>query len=109
AVSTWRPFPQYPLNIPIVPDVAVCGVALLLAVVSGLAFGAVPVRQVLDTDPYGTLKSGTTGRVGRRFTLKDVLLVAQIAICALLVTASLVSVRGLERSLHGRYGIEPQG
>jgi predicted permease len=108
-VSTWRPFPQYPLNIPIVPDVAVCGVALLLAVVSGLAFGAVPVRQVLDTDPYGTLKSGTTGRVGRRFTLKDVLLVAQIAICALLVTASLVSVRGLERSLHGRYGIEPQG
>jgi len=109
ALSAWRPFPQFPLNIPIVPDLAVCSVALLLAVLSGLAFGAVPVRQVLETDPYGTLKSGTTGRPGRRITLKDALLVAQIAICGLLVTASLVSVRGLERTLHGRYGIEPRG
>ena len=109
ALSAWRPIPQFPLNIPIVPDVAVCGVALLLAVVCGLVFGAVPVRQVLDTDPYGTLKSGTVGGAGRRIALKDALLVAQIAICALLVTASLVSVRGLERSLNGRYGIDPHG
>ena len=108
ALSAWRPFPQFPVNIPIVPDAAVCAVSLLLAVVSGLAFGAVPVRQVLETDPYGTLKSGTPGGSGRRLALKDVLLVAQIAICALLVTASLVSVRGLARSLGGRYGIEPR-
>jgi len=109
ALSTWRPFPQFPLNIPIVPDVGVCGMSLVLAVASGLAFGAVPVRQVLETDPYGTLKSGLPGGAGRRITLKDVLLVAQIAICALLVTASLVSVRGLERSLNGRYGVDPRG
>jgi predicted permease len=108
ALSAWRPFPQFPLNIPIVPDAAVCAVALLLAVVSGLAFGAVPVRQVLRTDPYGTLKSGTPGGAGRRLTLKDLLLAAQIAICAVLVTASLVSVRGLARSLGGSYGFEPR-
>jgi predicted permease len=107
AMSAWRPFPQFPLNIPLAPDLTVCGVSLLLAVVSGLAFGAVPVRQVLETDPYGTLKSGVTGSARRGVTLKDALLVAQIAICALLVTASLVSVRGLERSLNGRYGVDP--
>jgi predicted permease len=40
--------------------------------------------------------------------LRDVLLVIQIAICAVLVTASLVAVRGLVRSLHGNYGFDPR-
>jgi predicted permease len=37
-----------------------------------------------------------------------VLLVVQIAICAVLVTSSLVAVRGLARSLHGNFGFEPR-
>jgi predicted permease len=41
-------------------------------------------------------------------TLRDALLVGQIAICAVLVTASIVAVRGLVRSLHAGYGFEPQ-
>ena len=45
---------------------------------------------------------------GRRFTLRDVLLGLQIAICAVLVTASLVAVRGLARSLESNYGIQPK-
>jgi predicted permease len=36
------------------------------------------------------------------------LLVVQIAICAVLVTSSLVAVRGLMRSLHSNFGFEPQ-
>ena len=44
----------------------------------------------------------------RRFTMRDVLLVRQIAICAVLVTSSLVAVRGLVRSLHSNYGFQPQ-
>jgi predicted permease len=46
---------------------------------------------------------------GRRLAMRDVLLVAQVAICALLVTSSMVAVRGLERSLNGRFGVEPRG
>ena len=45
----------------------------------------------------------------RRFTLRDVLLGVQIAICAVLVTASLVALRGLARSLESNYGFQPQG
>lgn len=63
---------------------------------------------MLRTDPYQIVKSGSTGRAGRRLTVRDVLLVGQIAICAVLVTSSLVAVRGLMRSLHGNYGFEPQ-
>ena len=84
------------------------GFALLLALGSGFIFGAVPVRQILRTNPYEVIKAGSGGKGGRRLTLRDVLLVAQIAICALLVTASLVAVRGLVRSMHSNFGFEPQ-
>jgi predicted permease len=90
------------------PDTNVYLVALLLSLASGFLFGAVPVRQVLRTNPYEVIKSGSTGRIGRRITVRDLLLVVQIAICALLVTSSLVAVRGLARSLQGNFGFEPR-
>ena len=107
-LSAWRPLPTAPLQVPVNPDANVYGVALLLSLASGFLFGAVPVRQVLHTDPYQVIKSGSTGTVGRRITVRDLLLVVQIAICALLVTSSLVAVRGLVRSLHSSFGFEPQ-
>ena len=106
-LSAWRPLPTAPLQVPVNPDANVYGVALLLSLASGFLFGAVPVRQVLHTDPYQVIKSGSTGTVGR-ITVRDLLLVVQIAICALLVTSSLVAVRGLVRSLHSSFGFEPQ-
>jgi FtsX-like permease family/MacB-like periplasmic core domain len=68
-LSAWNPFPQYPVNMPVNPDATVYGAALLLSLASGFLFGAVPVRQVLHTDPYQIVKAGSTARVGRRVTL----------------------------------------
>jgi predicted permease len=102
----WQPISRWPLQLSVNPDAKVYGVALLLALASGFLFGAVPVRQVLRTNPYEVVKSGSTGRVGRRITVRDVLLMVQIAICAVLVTASMVAVRGLARSLHGNVGFD---
>ena len=107
-LSVWQPLPTAPLEVPVHPDANVYAVALLLSLASGFLFGAVPVRQVLHTDPYQIIKSGSTGTVGRRMTVRDLLLVVQIAICAVLVTSSLVAVRGLVRSLHSNFGFEPQ-
>jgi predicted permease len=107
-MSVWRPLPTVPINVPLYPDTKVYVVALLLSVASGFLFGAVPVRQVLRTDPYQVIKSGKTGTVGQRITVRDLLLVVQIAICAVLVTSSLVAVRGLMRSLHSNFGFEPR-
>jgi predicted permease len=107
-LSVWQPFSRFPMSVPVTPDANVYGVALVLALVSGILFGIVPVRQVLRTNPYEIIKSGSTGTGGRRITVRDLLLVVQIAICAVLVTSSMVAVRGLERSLHSNFGIEPQ-
>ena len=111
-LSAWHPIPQYPMHVPVNPDAKVYLIALLLALASGFLFGAVPVRQILRTNPYEVVKAGSTGIIagnaGRRITLRDLLLVTQIAICAVLVTSSLVAVRGLERSMHANFGFEPQ-
>ncbi len=107
-LSVWQPLPTAPLQVPINPDANVYLVAVLLSLVSGFLFGAVPVRQVLRTDPYQVVKSGSTSMVGQRISVRDILLVVQIAICAVLVTSSLVAVRGLVRSMHSSFGFEPQ-
>jgi predicted permease len=105
-LSLWQPFPQFAMTIPVSPDANVYLVALLLALASGFLFGAVPVRQVLRTNPYEVVKSGSSARAGRRLTVRDLLLVVQIAICAVLVTSSFVALRGLARSLHTNFGFE---
>src|SRR5713226_3420654 len=106
-LSAWQPFSRWPIQVPVNPDANVYVVALLLTLASGFLFGAVPVRQVLHTDPYEVVKSGSLAKVGARITLRELALVAQIAICAVLVTSSMVAVRGLVRSLHSNFGFEP--
>jgi predicted permease len=108
ALSAWQPFSRYPLSLPVNPDAKVYAVALLLTLVSGFIFGAVPVRQLLRTDPYEVIKSGPSSKGGRRLTFHELLVGVQIAICAVLVTSSLVAFRGLVRSLHSDFGFEPQ-
>jgi macrolide transport system ATP-binding/permease protein len=111
-LSDWYPIPQYPMHVPVYADTKVYLSALLLALVSGFLFGAVPVRQILCTNPYQVVKAGAAGILagggGRRVTLRDLLLVVQIAVCAVLVTSSLVAVRGLVRSMNSNFGFNPR-
>jgi len=107
-LSAWQPLSDIPINLPVNPDAKVYVVAVLLALASGLLFGIVPVRQVLRADPYQIVKTGSTGAAGRRFTARDLLLVMQVAVCAVLVTSSLVAVRGMVRALHSNFGFQPQ-
>lgn len=67
-----------------------------------------PVTQVLGANPYEVVKWGTPARVGRGITARELLLAAQIAICAVLVTSSMVAVRGLVHAQKSHFGFEPQ-
>jgi len=105
-LSVWQPFPELAIHVPASPDANVYLAALGLALLSGFLFGIVPVRQVLRANPYEVVKAGPAGRTGGRVTARDALLVLQIAICAVLVTSSMVAVRGLVRSLRGDLGFD---
>ena len=84
--------------------------ALVLALVSALLFGTASARQVWQSNPSQAMKSGSVDSlVLRGFGPRDLLLGAQIAVCTLLVTASLVAVRGMVRLLHTPLGFHPQG
>lgn len=111
-LAAWRPFPEFPIHVAVSPDANVYAVALLLAILSGILFGAVPVRQVLKTSPYEIVKSAkpapSRARFMRWFTAREALLAVQIALCAVLVTSSMVAVQGLLRSVHANLGFEPQ-
>ncbi len=108
-LSAWQPMPDIPINVPVNPDAWTYVVALVLALASGLLFGIMPARQVMRADPWQVIRTGMSGVAGHaRFTLRDTLLAVQIAICAVLVTSSLVAVRGLMRSMHSDFGFQPQ-
>ena len=90
-------------------DVGVYLAALILTLVSGLLFGMIPSRTVWQSNPLQAMKSGPVDSTPlRRLALRDLLLGAQIIICTLLVTASLVAVRGMVRMLHAPLGFDPQ-
>lgn len=84
------------------------GLAFTLA--SALLFGILPARQAWRSSPLQIIKGGVMDSVHlRRFALRDLLLGVQIAICTLLVTASLVAVQSMIRTLHAPLGFQPQG
>lgn len=110
ALSEWRPVAEYPIHVTALPDLRVWLVAVALSLASGLLPALLPARQIWRTDAMQVMKGGAGATVLlRRFTLRDVLLGVQIALCAVLVTASLVAVRGMQRTLHAPIGIQPEG
>ncbi|HYK50021.1 MAG TPA: ABC transporter permease, partial [Terriglobales bacterium] len=107
ALSRWQsPYGHMAVGV----DAPVYLAALSFTLVSALLFGMIPARQVRHSSPLQAMKSGPVDAIPlRRFTPRDLLLGAQIAICMLLVTASLVAVRGMVRMLHAPIGFQPQG
>jgi predicted permease len=91
-------------------DARVYLVALVLTLLSGSLFGMIPARQVRRSSPLQAMKTGAVDSMPlRRFTSHDLLLGAQISICTLMVTSSIVAVRGMVRMLHTPLGFQPKG
>ncbi|HXW56107.1 MAG TPA: ABC transporter permease [Candidatus Cybelea sp.] len=109
ALTRWQPFAEFPIHVTVTPDIRVYGVAALLSLASGLLFGLLPMRQLWRTSPIQVMKGGSSMAVFRPFSLRDLLLGIQIALCTLLVTASLVALRGMLRSWHAPLGFQPVG
>ncbi len=108
-ISVWRPPSDLPLQLLVDADWTVYLASGVLALVTGLLFSLLPARGIWRTDPNRTMRASgsTTGPDGS--LLRSGLLLVQIALCCLLLTASLVALRGLERSFHVPLGFDPRG
>ena len=107
-LNRWQPLVSDHLEISVDARVYLMGLAFTLA--SALLFGIAPARQAWQSHPLQFLKNGPmNARYIGWFATRDLLLGAQIAICTLLVTASLVAARGMVRMLRVPLGFQPQG
>ena len=111
ALSAWR----LPLDLPVQFDVHADGRVLLFgitaSVVAGIVFGVAPARQASRVDPNSALK-GTAGDAGlprRQWPLRDGLVALQVALCIVLLSACLLSVKGLQEALTMPTGFRPEG
>ncbi len=109
-MSNWQPFEDYPTRMALLPDAKVYLVAIGISLASGLFFGLLPARQIWRTDVVQAIKAGHAQVESfRRFAFRDVLLLVQIVACTLLVTASAVALRGVEKAMQVPLGFNPRG
>jgi putative ABC transport system permease protein len=88
----------------------VIGFALLLAVITGLLCGLAPAFAALRTSMNETLKEGGRGGLagGRHARLRSALVVAEIAVALVLLTASGLLLRSFEKMRSTELGYRPQ-
>jgi predicted permease len=108
-LSQWQPISAYPIHVAVDADARVYGLAILLAMASGVLPALLTARQIWKTDAMHAMKPGGAQGVFRKFTVRDLLMGLQVALCALLVTCALVGLRGMTRQLHAPIGFQPDG
>jgi predicted permease len=108
-LSRWKAPLDFPVQFDVNPDWRVFLFALVVSVLAGALFGSAPAWRASKIEATALLKGAPAGWVPSRLAFRDVLVVLQVALCFVLVAASLVSLRGLQRSLKMALGFEPRG
>ncbi len=100
------PFPV-PLDFTVLVDYRILVFSLLLSVVTGILFGLAPALRATRLDLSAALKEETsnTGRPARRFSLRNALVVSQVALSMLLLICSGLFLRSLYTASNVDLGI----
>jgi predicted permease len=104
-VSSWRPAFSLPINTALHPNETVLGFALATVLCTALLFGLAPALQ----SARSRLTPGLKNERRSRWTVRDVLVAAQIAISVVLVIGSVLVIRSSQRALSLNLGIKPEG
>ena len=90
------------------PDIRVLAFALLLTLLSGIAFGLAPALRATRLDLISAIKDEGASVSGRaaRSPLRNALVVAQVSLCLVLLIPAGLLVRGVEHALSADPGYE---
>lgn len=110
ALSTFE-FPvSGPVNLALPLDSSVLLFTLVLSIVTGLVFGLLPALQASKPDVMPVLKGETltASRGSRRFGLRNLLVMGQVAVSLILLIAAGLLVRSLQVAKSIKPGFDPQ-
>jgi len=99
-----------PINLALPLDSSVLLFTLALSVITGLIFGLLPALQASKPDVMPILKGETltAARGSRRFGLRNLLVIAQVAVSLVLLIAAGLLVRSLQVAKSIKPGFDPQ-
>ncbi len=108
-LTSYTPSSPVPLALNFAPDVRVLAFALGLSVLTGLIFGLAPALQATRSNVLPALKdeSLTAGRVDRRFNLRNLLVIAQVAVSLVLLIGAGLFLRSLQNAQSIDPGFRP--
>jgi predicted permease len=104
-ISSWRPAFSLPINTALHPNEVVLGFAALTVICTALLFGLAPALQTVRTSLIPSLKNERLSR----WSLRDILVAAQIAISVVLVICSVLVIRSARHALSLNLGLKPEG
>jgi predicted permease len=95
-----------PIDLSVTFDYRVALFCVALSMLTGIIFGLAPAVRAARTDLTGALKdSSALGRGSRRFGLRNILVIAQVAVCMLLLVCSGLFLRSLQASATATTGM----
>src|SRR5262249_450155 len=97
------------LPISIVPSPIVLGFAFVLALITGIVFGAAPAWLATRTDPAEALRGTGRGTQDRSTFARKALLVVQATLSVVLVAGATMLARSLNKLEHQNFGYQVQG
>jgi predicted permease len=108
AISAWPLPTELPTRLDLTADTRILMFAIGASLLVGLLVGIAPVRFASRLDLNRSLKGHAdlaTGR--RRFQGREILVAVQVALCVVLLHASFLAVRGLQRAATASLGWNP--
>ena len=107
--ADFLPATSFPVVLDVRPDRVVLLAALIISVITGAIFGAVPAFRASSLDPVAVLKEETAGAsAGRRKArLTSALVVAQLALSLLLLISAGLFIRAFRRAQQFDPGFNP--
>lgn len=107
AVSSWRLPTELPAQLDLTPDARVLLFAIAASVAVGILVGIAPARFASRLDLNQSLRGNSDRARRSRFHGRELLVAAQVALCVVLLHASFLAVRGLQRAATASLGWNP--
>ena len=109
ALTAWHPPLDVPIGVTVGIDARVVGFAMALTMVTTLASGLLPAWRASRIDLVPSLKDERRVDTLRRWELRDLLVLSQIALSTIVLVVAVLMTRGLQAALHLPTGYNPEG